>query len=184
MMKSLSLLAFVATSAAAAVQQPSSRMVEIEQSLKDDVPKILCVEEGFATGGQPTEKAFAKLAEQGFKSVLNLRTAGEGVDLAREREMVEKAGMNYISIPIVSSAPKLEQADEFIKAVGDKSHQPMLIHCGSANRVGAFWMIYRVVAQGWPQDKALDEARRIGLTSPALKAFAESYISSHGKAVK
>ena len=74
---------------------------------------------------------------------------------------------------------KPEQVEDFINAVKDKSNQPMLIHCGSANRVGAFWMIYRVVDQGWPEDKALDEATKIGLTSPVLKTFAHEYIISH-----
>ena len=90
--------------------------------------------------------------------------------------------MRYVNIPVVSSAPKFEQVGEFIKAVKDQSNQPMLIHCGSANRVGAFWMIYRVVEQGWPEDKALDEATRIGLKSEVLKKFAADYIASHGKA--
>jgi protein tyrosine/serine phosphatase len=63
--------------------------------------------------------------------------------------------------------------------VKDKDNHPMLIHCGSANRVGAFWMIYRVVDQGWAEDKALDEAVKIGLTSPALKTFAHEYIAAH-----
>jgi uncharacterized protein (TIGR01244 family) len=111
--------------------------------------------------------------------VLNLRTASEGIDLQHEREAIEKAGLRYVNIPVVSSAPKPEQVDEFIKAVKDKDNQPMLIHCGSANRVGAFWMIYRVIEQGWPEDKALDEATKIGLTSPALKTFTHEYILSH-----
>ncbi|HSE38178.1 MAG TPA: protein tyrosine phosphatase family protein, partial [Blastocatellia bacterium] len=151
---------------------------KIQQSLRDDVPRILCVDERIATGGQPTDTAFGKLAANGYRAVLNLRTGSEGLDLQHEREAVEKAGLRYVHIPIVSSAPKLEQVDEFIKAVKDPENQPMLIHCGSANRVGALWMIYRVVEQGWPEEKALDEATKIGLTSATLKAFAHEYIVS------
>ena len=111
--------------------------------------------------------------------MLNLRTASEGIDLKHEQEVIEKTGMRYVSIPVVSSAPKPEQVDEFIKAVKDKDNQPMLIHCGSANRVGAFWMIYRVVEQGWAENRALEEATKIGLTSPGLKTFAHEYIVAH-----
>src|SRR6266404_5757359 len=164
---------------AAGVQQESAKLDKIQQSLKDDVPRILCVDERVATGGQPTDAAFAKLAANGYRAALNLRTGSEGIDLKHERETIEKAGMRFVNIPVVSSAPKPEQVDEFIKAVKDKDNQPMLIHCGSANRVGAFWMIYRVVEQGWPEDKALDEATKIGLTSPMLKTFAHEYILSH-----
>ena len=156
--------------------QDRDKLDKIQQALKDDVPRILCVDERIATGGQPKDSAFATLASNGYRAVLNLRTATEGVDLKHEQEAVEKAGLRYVNIPVASSAPKPEQVDEFIKAVKDKDNHPMLIHCGSANRVGAFWMIYRVVDQGWPEDKALEEAAKIGLTSPALKTFAHEYI--------
>lgn len=164
---------------AARTQQESARFDKIQQALKDDVPHILCVDERVATGGQPTEKAFAKLAANGYRTVLNLRTAAEGVDLKHEQESVEKAGMRYVSIPVVSSAPKAEQVEDFIKAVKDPNNQPLLIHCGSANRVGAFWMIYRVIESGWPEDKATEEAMKVGLTSPVLKKFAHEYIATH-----
>ena len=158
-------------------QQPTERMAQIEQSLKDDVPRILCIDPNFASAGQPKDAAFEKLKANGFKSVLNLRTSTE-VDLNAEKEKVEKAGLRYISIPVVGSAPKPEQAEEFLKAVKDKQNQPMLIHCGSANRVGGFWMIHRVLNDGWSEEKALEEATKIGLVSPVLKTFATEFIAS------
>jgi uncharacterized protein (TIGR01244 family) len=183
-MKKLSLAVMIICSlalSAASAPQGREKLDQIQQSLKDDVPNILCVDERFATGGQPTDSAFAKLAAHGYRAVLSLRTASEGVDLKQQQEAVEKAGMHYVSVPVVSSAPKPEMVDAFIKAVKDKDNQPMLIHCGSANRVGAFWMIYRVVEQGWPEEKALEEATKIGLRSPVLKTFAHEYITSRAK---
>jgi len=167
----------------AGVPQENTKLDKIQRELKEDVPHVLCVDEKVATGGQPTDAAYAKLAANGYRAVLNLRTASEGVDLKHEQEVVEKAGLRYVNIPVVSSSPKPEQAEEFIKAVKNSDNQPMLIHCGSANRVGAFLMIYRVVELGWPEDKALEEATRVGLTSPVLKKFAQEYIATH-KATK
>jgi uncharacterized protein (TIGR01244 family) len=181
-MKTAAMIVCVMTTVVLA-QEPT-KTNPIEQSLKDDIPRVLCVDKNFTTGGQPSERAYEKLAANGFKSVLSLRTANEGVDLGRERELIEKSGMRFVSIPVVSSQPTPEQAEEFIKTVKNNSLQPMLIHCASANRVGAFWMIYRVLDQGWPEDKALDEATKIGLTSPGLKKFAQDYIASHRKVSK
>jgi protein tyrosine phosphatase (PTP) superfamily phosphohydrolase (DUF442 family) len=93
--------------------------------------------------------------------------------------MVEKSGMKYLSVPVVGSAPKTESVEAFLKVVKETANHPMLIHCASANRVGAFWMIYRVVEQHWPEDKALEEAKQIGLTSPVLTKFAQDYIAAH-----
>ena len=175
-------LAFLCSASLSADQEAGrERLDKIEAALKPDVPKILCVNEKFATAGQPADAAFGKLATNGFRSVLNLRTAAEGVDLDRERNLVEAAGMRYVNIPVVSGAPKPEQVDAFIKAVNDAANQPMLIHCASANRVGAFWMIYRAVEQSWPEEKALEEATRIGLTSPTLKSFAHEQIVGRKK---
>jgi protein tyrosine/serine phosphatase len=55
----------------------------------------------------------------------------------------------------------------------------MLINCSSANRVGAFMMIYRVLEQGWSEEKALNEALKIGLRGDELKKFAQNYIAKN-----
>ncbi len=160
-------------------QSGREKLDQVQQTLKDDVPRIYCVDERVATGGQPTEAAYAKLAANGYRSVLTLRTGTENIDLKREKEIVEKAGLKYINIPFVTANPDPETVPRFIQAVKDEKNQPMLINCGSANRVGAMWMIYRVVDQGWSEEKALEEAVKIGLTNPTLKSFAEQYIAAH-----
>jgi len=156
-----------------------ARLDQIERSLKSDVPRVLCLDGSFTTGGQPTEQAYAKAAASGFHSVLSLRTANEGGDLTRERSLVEKNKMRYFNVPVVSSAPRPEQADEFIRLVKENSNHPMLINCASANRVGAFMMIYPVLEQGWAEDKALEEAIKIGLRGDELKKFARDYLAQH-----
>ena len=169
---------------AATRQQERERLDKIEQSLKADVRNLTCLNENFAAAGQPSEEAFGKIAENGYRSILSLRTASEGIDLAREREFVEKAGMRFISIPVSPNDLKPSLADEFLAAVKDKANQPMMIHCGSANRVGAFWMIYRVVEEGWSEEKALEEATKVGLRSPVMQKFAQDYIASRKKESK
>ena len=114
-----------------------------------------------------------------FRSVLSLRTGSEGVDLFRERALLESNKLKYFNIPVISSAPQPKQADEFLRLVRDPANHPMLINCATANRVGAFMMIYRVLEQGWSEDKALDEAVRIGTTTETLKKFAQDYIAQH-----
>ena len=78
-----------------------------------------------------------------------------------------------------SANPTTESVDAFIKAVTDRDNQPMYVHCGSANRVAAMWLIKRVVVDGWSLERAREEARIIGLTSPTLEKFAIDYATSH-----
>lgn len=171
---------FAATALAAQPQPPDrARLDRIQQTLSADVPRVLCLDDSFTTGGQPTAEAYVKAAANGFRAVLSLRTNSEGVDLVLERARVESNRMRYFNIPVNGAAPRAEQADEFLRIAREKSNHPMLVNCSSANRVGAFMMILRVVDQSWSEEKALDEAVRIGLTSDGLKRFASDYIARH-----
>jgi len=54
------------------------------------------------------------------------------------------------------------------------------VHCAAGIRVGAFWMIRRVIRDGWSIEKAQKEAERIGLKeSPHLIEFVWSYLERH-----
>jgi protein tyrosine phosphatase (PTP) superfamily phosphohydrolase (DUF442 family) len=72
-------------------------------------------------------------------------------------------------------------ADKFLKIVTDPANTPAFIHCASGNRAAALWMIKRVLVDKWDNDRAVEEATALGLTSPALKTFALDYIQSHRK---
>jgi protein tyrosine phosphatase (PTP) superfamily phosphohydrolase (DUF442 family) len=171
---------FVTTALAAELPQlDRARFERIQQVLSADVPRVLCLDENFTTGAQPTADAYGKAAASGFRSVLSLRTNSEGINLVRERAQVESNKLRYFNIQVNGSSPRSEQADEFLRIARDKANHPMLVNCSSANRVGAFMMILRVVDQGWSEEKALEEAIRIGLTADSLKNFAKDYIASH-----
>jgi hypothetical protein len=55
------------------------------------------------------------------------------------------------------------------------------VHCGAASRVGAFWLVKRVLQDGWAIDKATEEAKAIGLRGEPLEKFALDYIATHKK---
>jgi uncharacterized protein (TIGR01244 family) len=136
----------------------------------------------FCSGGQPTLAQLAELKSQGITSILNLRVPGEtGFDAAAEEAEAKKLGMKYFNIPVQGQAPKDEQADEFLKVTDNAQNRPVFIHCGSANRVGAFFMIRRVLRDGMTFDAAKAEADKIGLRSAALADFAKQYIDKHKK---
>ena len=63
-------------------------------------------------------------------------------------------------------------------AVTAPANQPAFVHCASANRVSALWMIKRMLVDQWTADRASTEAAALGLTNPALKTFALDYVAS------
>ena len=146
------------------------------------IQNFMRVNTEFCTGGQPTPAQLADLKSQGVTTILNLRTIGErGFDATLEETETKKLGMKYFHIPVANDAPKDEQADEFLKITDNAQNRPVFIHCGSANRVGAFFMIRRVLRDGMTFDAAKAEADKIGLRSPALAEFARQYIDKHKK---
>jgi uncharacterized protein (TIGR01244 family) len=149
-----------------------------------DAPPIrnfLQVTPEFCTGGQPRPEHFATLKASGVKAVLNLRRPGEH-RAPEEQDAVQTAGLKYFNIPVDYQNPTDTNVDEFLRITDDAANRPMFIHCTAAIRVGAFWMIRRVLRDGMSTDNALEEARKVGLVqSPHLEEFALRYIRSHQK---
>ena len=128
-----------------------------------------------ACAGATPPEAMAELKARGFASVINFRTAGErGATVDAGQAAAEAAGLRYHHLPF--REPSAEVAEAFLATVGDPSNQPAFIHCGSANRVGAMWLIKRVKQDGWTVDNALAEAQTIGLRSEGLTEFALAYV--------
>ena len=137
------------------------------------------VNEQFCTGAQPRLKHLEKLKAEGVKAVINLRTRGEH-RADEEEAKAKELGLRYFHIPVVFGEPKEEQATEFLKITDDPENRPAFIHCAGAVRVGAFWMIRRVLRDGWTVERAEEEAKKIGLReSPHLNEFARRYIEKH-----
>jgi uncharacterized protein (TIGR01244 family) len=135
-----------------------------------------------ACGGATDTAALEGLKNDGFKAVINLRQATEqGANIDENSARAKALGLNYIHIPFNGAAPVDKTVDDFLAAVANKANQPVYIHCGSASRVGAVWLVKRVLQDGWPVDKATEEARLIGLRSAPLEAFALKYIEAHRK---
>jgi uncharacterized protein (TIGR01244 family) len=145
------------------------------------IRNFLRVNDQFCTGGQPRLEHLQKLKDDGVKAIINLRPAGEH-RAAEEEARAKELGLRYFNIPVVFGEPKDEQVTEFLKITDDPANRPAFIHCASAIRVGAFWMIRRVLRDGWSVEKAEAEAKEIGLRdSPHLNEFARKYIEHHQK---
>jgi len=153
------------------------------QLVKQDVEGIrnfTRVDATVACAGATSVEAIAELKRQGFAAIVNLRLESEaGADIDASRAAAEAAGLEYIHLPLDGGAPDPAVADAFLAAVTDTANQPVFIHCASANRVGALWLIKRVLKDGWSVEEATNEAKAIGLRSEALEQFALKYIADH-----
>jgi len=144
------------------------------------IMNFLRINTEICTGGQPTMEQLTALKADGVKTIINLRTPTE-YDPAPEVAKAKELGLRYFNIPVASTGPKDDQVVEFLKLTDDPQNRPAFIHCASANRVGAFWMIRRVLRDNWTLDAAKAEAEKIGMRSQNLVDFATQYIQKNKK---
>jgi uncharacterized protein (TIGR01244 family) len=132
------------------------------------IPNYRVAAPGVATAGKPSTEALSRLKAQGFKTVIDLRTEGEGT--AAEKQAVEAQGLRYVWVPISASTFSAADVDAVAKVLGDASSKPVLLHCASASRVGAVWGVLQV-RQGKTVEEAEAAAREIGLKDAMADAM-------------
>ena len=160
----------------------AEHVVEQKKETRAGITNFTRVDAVVACGGATETSALEGLKQDGFKAVINLRQAAEkGANIDENRARAEALGLKYVHIPFNPAAPETKTFDDFLAAIADKSNQPVYVHCGSANRVGAVWLAKRVLQDGWTVEKATDEARLIGLTAAPLEQFAVKYIADRKK---
>ena len=165
---------------------PACNMVLIEKTAAmselTGIPHFLKLTDQVWTGGQPWLEHLPKLKDAGIKVIINLRPHAE-YQGEREEAKVKELGMGYFNIPVDFRAPDELDADDFLKLTDEQlKNGPVFIHCAVATRVGAFWMIRRVLRDSWEFDKALEEANRIGLNNNArMIEFAREYMDKKKK---
>ena len=124
---------------------------------------------------QPSADDLAAAKKLGVKTVINLRPAAETKDFD-EASAVRAAGLAYVHIPIAGADNLTDAVFEQTRAALKTAERPLLVHCASANRVGAVWIPYRVLDEKVPLSQAVAEAHTIGLRTPALEAKAKAYV--------
>jgi len=119
--------------------------------------------DGITSSGQPDTRAFSIVAESGYVAVIDMRGSNENRGLD-EKAVVEELGLEYIEFPLVGGeAISFENAQKLDKLLADLDG-PVLLHCGSGNRVGAI-LALRHSLQGADDAAALEFGRDAGMTS-------------------
>jgi len=128
-------------------------------------------------GSQPSQSTLEYLASQGYTTVVSTRGAGE-IDWD-EQAAVEALGMRYVSIPM--GAPLTGITDEQVAAMAEVMENgdgPMLLHCGSGNRVAGLWGVWLAEHEDVDSAEALRLAELAGMTR--VRPLVEQRLGSGG----
>jgi protein tyrosine phosphatase (PTP) superfamily phosphohydrolase (DUF442 family) len=146
-----------------AKEQKDARKVASEVAVPN-LPGILGfgkVTDTLYHGAQPTPAGFATLAKMGINVVVNFR----GENVGKEREIVTRLGMEYVSIPWDCRHPTNQLVEQFFQALLDHPGKKIFIHCEyGVDRTGLMVAAYRMAGQGWTSAQALDEMKDHGFS--------------------
>ena len=136
-----------------------------------DIKKI---NDAFSAGGQPTPEDLKQLADEGFRSVVNLRDPNEAGALPDEQQQAEAAGLQYVNIPLKSTEANPELTAKVIAEV-EQLPTPVYFHCGVGGRASAAALITFATQQKLNHEAVLAKAEELGINpeQPQLKQFLE-----------
>lgn len=140
---------------AAAADEPGTPRIEIMNALTP-LPGVL-------SGGQVTEEQLAEAAAAGYRTVVNLRTSEEPLEWD-EPARVEELGMRYVALPIAGAEGVTRDNAEKLARILGEAERPLLLHCGSGNRVGALFALKAYYLEGEDPETALAIGLDAGLT--------------------
>ncbi|MEH2176525.1 beta-lactamase hydrolase domain-containing protein [Nostoc sp.] len=137
------------------------------------------VSDDLSAAGQLTSEELKQAAQEGFKSVLNLRSPNEAGFLSDEQQQAQAAGLQYANVPLKPSEANQEQTELAIQEI-DNLPKPILIHCAAGARAGGIALIANAISESLTYEEISQKAQELGLNleQPHLKQFLlEKYIA-------
>jgi uncharacterized protein (TIGR01244 family) len=132
------------------------------------------VSNDFSVSGQVTPEELKQAAEEGFKSVLNLRSANEKDVLTDEYQHAVTVGLDYANVALQPTSADEDLVNQALAEI-DKLPKPVLLHCGGGLRAGAIALIATAIKEDFTLEQLITKAEEIELSleQPHLKQFIE-----------
>lgn len=120
------------------------------------------INDDLAIAGQLTSDQLPQITQQGFKSVVNLRSPDEEGFLSNEQQEIEALGLYYINVPIKVEGINDEVAAQVLQKL-DELSKPALVHCNNSMRSAAIALMHIATHQGVSLGQAFTQAEQLGL---------------------
>lgn len=146
------------------------------------MPDRMKINDQITIGAQPSEAELKTMADNGMKTIINLRTEDEDmqrIDPDAEGQLAKKHGLAYVSLPTSIQNAGSEHVDSFRDAL-EQADKPVFIHCKLGKRAGAFVMMHQAIQQGWSGQQTLDKAQEMGFEceNEEMERFVREYVDS------
>jgi tyrosine-protein phosphatase SIW14 len=129
-------------------------------------------------GAQPSHEGFQALAKMGVNIVVDAR--GNRTD--SEGKEIGGLGMQYVAIPWHCPSPNDDVIARFLNLLQENPGKKVFVHCRlGEDRTGMMVAAYRMAAQGWTAEEAMNEMQQFGFSSfhhlmcPGLASYEKSF---------
>jgi protein tyrosine phosphatase (PTP) superfamily phosphohydrolase (DUF442 family) len=140
-----------------------------------DIPQFAAVKTNIASGQQPYPGGIAWLKSHGYRTVLHVRSPGE--DDKPIRQQFEQSGLRYLSLEVSPQTLSRDVVDQFNRLVGDASNQPLFVYDRDGSLAGALWYLYFRLVDGASDEKAREEAERLGFKRDGSDAHVKMWLA-------
>ncbi|BBD57279.1 hypothetical protein NIES2109_00440 [Nostoc sp. HK-01] len=150
----------------------------------------ILINESLTTTGQISVKQLEQAIQEGYKSVLNLRSPDELGFFQDEQKLAEKLGLYYVNVPVRLEALNEELITKALKIL-EQLPKPVLIHCAAGMRSTGIALLSIAIQEGLTSEQTLAKAKSLGFgfledfngfsVSPRLKQLFVNYVNQHAK---
>lgn len=162
--------------AATVVAQDDSRQLKLESAELGSTRDVHAFGKNLLCG-QPSREEFAEAKSRGIEVVISLREEGE-IEWD-ERAAIKNLGLKFHHFGFrTPDSLTPEILDQSLKILAGSKKAPVLLHCASANRVGAVWLAHRVLNDGISIEEASREAKTVGLRNADYEETVLKYIKT------
>jgi len=119
--------------------------------------------DGITAAGQPDVAALQVFADSGYVAIIDMRGPDEDRGMDDEKGIVEGLGLEYVAFPIHNADELTFDKAKELDGLIESYDRPVLLHCGSSNRVGAI-LALRHSLNGASDEEALEHGKAGGLT--------------------
>lgn len=145
-----------------------------EVSVAPGIRRFAVVEPKLAGGSLPMATGLDWLVEKGYRTILDLREAGE-IQPSYIAEVTNR-GLRYVSLPITLKTLDTVHLDRFHDELALADARPLYFCDTHGDRAGALWYIRRVTVDKVDPQLASGEAEALGLTDKVFWQAASTYL--------
>jgi len=133
------------------------------------------VSDEYSAGGQPTPETLKQLADEGYKSVVNLRALDEVGALADEQQQAQAVGLEYVNVPLKPSQTNDNSTAKVLSEL-QQLPTPVYFHCGAGGRASALALIAFANQHQLNRQQVLAKAKELDINPEQvhLKQFLEN----------